>query len=55
MAPVESSRAIVSEFRKQNKTNLTYYEYPNGDHRFNGEFDMVLEIVKKWIDSHTED
>lgn len=48
-APVESSQIVVNEFKRLGKTNLTYFEYKNGDHRFNGDFDSVLSKVAGWM------
>lgn len=48
-APVESSRLVVEEFQKLGKTNLKYYEYKNGDHRFNGDFKTVMKIIEDWF------
>ena len=48
-APVESARVVVKEFNKLGKTNLCYYEYKNGDHRFNGDFDTIMKIMNDWF------
>jgi dipeptidyl aminopeptidase/acylaminoacyl peptidase len=48
-APVESSRLVVREFKKLGKTNLKYYEYKNGDHSFNGDFNLVMKIMEEWF------
>lgn len=48
-APVQSSRVVVEEFKRLGKTNLTYFEYKNGDHRFNGDFGIALSKVESWL------
>ncbi len=52
--PVESARATVGEFSEQNKTNLTYIEFPGLDHHWVDKNGMshgqeVLEKIFGWL------
>jgi len=46
---VESSRYLKNRFDEWDKSNLTYYELENMDHRYNGDFPEVLKIVEDWL------
>jgi pimeloyl-ACP methyl ester carboxylesterase len=48
-APIESSRVFAAEFERLGKNNLTYIEYKNGDHRFNGKFKEILKKIENWL------
>jgi|SRR5690554_2778204 len=47
--PVESSRFIKQEFEQLGKNNLTYKEYINQDHSFNGNFETIINDIEKWL------
>jgi pimeloyl-ACP methyl ester carboxylesterase len=47
--PVESSRYIVNEFHHSGKQNLSYIEYKDMDHGFNGKIDVCFEDIRKWF------
>ncbi len=49
MAPVESSRFIKTEFERLRKNNLTYIEYPDFNHAFNNNFNLIFNEIHKWI------
>lgn len=49
MSPVESSRRVKTEFEKLRKENLSYIEYKDKDHGFNGEFRIIIEDIKNWF------
>jgi esterase/lipase len=48
-APVESSRYIKEVFDKKGKTNLTYKEYKDKDHVYNGDFGFMVEEIENWL------
>ena len=49
MLPIESSRQIKIEYQKMGKENLTYIEYIDWDHGFNGEFEIIFHDIKNWF------
>lgn len=49
MSPIDSSRQIRIEYDKMYKDNLTFIEYSDQYHGFNGEFDNIIKDINNWF------
>lgn len=49
MSAVDSARSVKEEFVKMNKENLTYIEYKDKGHGFNGEFETIIKDIEDWF------
>ncbi|AZO95146.1 alpha/beta hydrolase [Halocella sp. SP3-1] len=49
MSAVDSARRVKEEFVKMNKENLTYIEYKDKGHGFNGEFETIIKDIEDWF------
>lgn len=50
MSAVESARIVEKKFSEMKKNNLTYVEYQNKRHGFNGEFEPIIMDIKQWFE-----
>lgn len=48
-SPIESARFLKNKFLQWNKSNLTYIEFENMNHNFNGDFYPVIRRIEMWI------
>ena len=47
--PVESSRYIEDVFKKDKRGNLSYIEYKQSNHTYNGQWEHLIQDIQHWI------